>query len=201
MKVSPPPAKRPYKMSARAEKVIATEEVVANVALQLFTERPYDDVSLEDVAAAAGVTKPTILRRFGSKEGLFVSSMQRAAHVMMRERGAAPVGNVEGAVANILDHYERWGRNRLRLLSQEDRLEVVRDNVEDGRRYHYSWVETTFAPLLERHRGAKRKRVIAALIVLTDVYTWKLLRLDLEHSREQTHRILVDLIQRLKGEH
>jgi hypothetical protein len=80
------------------------------------------------------------------------------------------------------------------MLSQEDRIPVVAANVEHGRRYHWSWVERTFAPLLADLRGSGRKRRIGALIAATDVYTWKLLRSDLGFSRTDTERAIVDLI-------
>ena len=51
---------------------------------------------------------------------------------MMRTRDAVPVGDVAGAVTNLVDHYERWGENRLRLLAQEDRIPVVAENVGVG---------------------------------------------------------------------
>jgi AcrR family transcriptional regulator len=193
-------ARRPYRMLARADAVLATANRVLDVALELFTERPYEDVSVEEIAQRAEVTKRTVLRRFGSKEALFLAAMERGGGEEMHARDAARVGDVAGALANVVEHYERWGANRLRLLSQEDRIAVVAQDVEIGRRYHWSWVERTFAPLLERLTGSARKRRIAALVALTDVYTWKLLRRDLGLSQAETARTLVEVIDTLKGE-
>ena len=162
--------------------------------MELFTEKPYDDVSLEEVAERAGITKRTVQRRFQSKEQLFVVAMNRAVDEMQRQRASAPIGDVAGAVANVVEHYERWGANRLRLLSQEGRIAVISETVEGGRAYHWAWVERTFAHLLAELRGGARKRRIAALVALTDVYTWKLLRLDLGLSRSETQRTLVEMI-------
>lgn len=193
-------AKRPYRMVARAESAHATGSRVLDVAVALFTHKPYVDVSIEDIAQRAHVTKRTVLRRFGSKEALFLAAMERGGRDEMRARDAAPVGDVAAAVENLVAHYERWGANRLRLLSQEDRIAVVAEDVEAGRRYHWSWVERTFAPLVGGLRGAARKRRIAALVALTDVYTWKLLRRDLGLSRVDTERTLVELIEKLEGD-
>jgi AcrR family transcriptional regulator len=186
-------------MAARAEAAEATARRVLQAALELFTDHPYEDVSLEEVAARSGVAKRTVIRRFGSKDELFLAAMNQAVEEMVAQREGAPVGDVAGAVANVVEHYERWGANRLRLLSQEDRIPVVAENVTAGRGYHRSWVERTFAPLLEASSGAARTRRVAALTVLTDVYTWKLLRRDLGLSRQQTERTLVDLITTLEG--
>lgn len=192
--------RRPYRMVARAQAARATASRVLDEALTLFTEKPYEDVSLEEVAERARVTKRTVLRRFGSKDALFVEAINQAIGEMARHLDAAPVGDVAGAVSNIVEHYERWGANRLRLLSQEGRIPIVAEHVEGGRHYHWSWVERTFAPLLDGRRGAARKRRVAALVVLTDVYTWKLLRSDLGLSRGETERTLVESINNLEGD-
>lgn len=184
-------------MVARAENTRRTVERVLDVAVTLFTDHPYDEVSLEQIAQRAGVTKRTVLRRFDSKESLFVAAMERARDEMVLQRQTAPVGDVPGAVRNLLDHYERWGRNRLRLLSQEDRIPVVADHVRGGRDYHRSWVEHTFAPLVADLSGAARKRRVVALVALTDVYTWKLLRHDLDLARAEVERTLVESIAML----
>ncbi|HET8864004.1 MAG TPA: helix-turn-helix domain-containing protein, partial [Solirubrobacterales bacterium] len=169
---------RPYRMGVRAEAAEATVRRVLDVALRLFTDNPYNDVSLELVAAEAGVSKRTVLRRFGSKEALFGEAMTQARDEMIADRQAAPLGDVPGAVANVIGNYERWGMNRLRLLEQEDRIPLIAEWVQGGREWHWGWVERVFAPQLKGIRGAKRRRRLAALVVLTDVYTWRLLRID-----------------------
>src|SRR3954462_2298632 len=107
---------RPYRMGARADAAEATLKRVLEVAVRLFTDNPYDDVSLELVATEAGVSKRTGLRRFGAKETMFGEAMTMARGEMIAHRQAAPVGDVPGAVANVVGQYERWGGNRLRLL-------------------------------------------------------------------------------------
>lgn len=192
--------KRPYRMVARADAAVATRERVLDVAVELFTDHPYDDVSIDRIAHRAAVAKRTILRRFESKEALFLVAMERAGREEMRERETTPVGDVRAAVANVIAHYERWGRNRLRLLAQEDRIPVVAEDVGVGRRYHWEWVERTFQPLVHGLPPAARTRRVAAVVALTDVYTWKLLRLDLGLSRAETERTLIEVIERLEGE-
>ena len=195
-----PAATRAYRMRARAQAAQATAERVLDSAVELFTENPFEAVSLEEIADRAGVAKRTVQRRFGSKEALFVTAMEHAADEMVRHRDAAPIDDIAAAVANLVDHYERWGTNRLRLLSQEDRIPVVAENVEGGRRYHRSWVERTFAPLFDGLTPAAKERRLVVLIALTDVYTWKLLRRDLRLSRSDIEQTLVETISKLKGE-
>lgn len=47
------------------------------VATRLFLDRGYDATSLDAVAEAARVSKPTVYARYGDKRGLFVAVLQR----------------------------------------------------------------------------------------------------------------------------
>jgi AcrR family transcriptional regulator len=51
--------------------------VIAEAAGRLFGERGYDGTRLDDVAAAAGVTKPILYRHFADKEGLYLALLER----------------------------------------------------------------------------------------------------------------------------
>ena len=62
-------------MVARAEAAESTARRVLDAAFRLFTDNPYEEVSLDRVAEKAEVTKRTVLRRFGSKETLFGEAM------------------------------------------------------------------------------------------------------------------------------
>ena len=61
-------------------------------------------------------------------------------------------------------------------------------------------MERTFAPLLAKCTGEERRRLLAELIAVCDVYFWKLLRRDLGLSREQTELAIRETILALKGE-
>ena len=52
-------------------------------AAQLFTERGYDGVSMDEIAERVGVTKPMLYAYFESKEGLFVACIERAAEPVL----------------------------------------------------------------------------------------------------------------------
>jgi AcrR family transcriptional regulator len=49
----------------------------------LFAERGYADVTMDDVAAAAGVTKPLLYNYFGNKEQLYLACMRPAGDALM----------------------------------------------------------------------------------------------------------------------
>ena len=168
--------------------------------IELHREHFFDQVSLEDIAERAGVTVQTVIRRFGSKEGLIEAAAEEGKRQVMRQRNRAPIGDIEGAVKNLVDHYEEWGDSALRLLAQEERVAAFRAVTDAGRALHYEWVERTFAPLLAERAGTARRRLLAELIAICDVYFWKILRRDLGLSREQTELAIRETILALEGE-
>lgn len=54
------------------------EQQLLNVALQLFIEHGYQGTSMEDIASAAGVTRPIVYNHFGSKDGIYLACLRRA---------------------------------------------------------------------------------------------------------------------------
>ena len=192
--------KRPYRMRARAEAAAETGRRILEAVVELHTERFFDQVTLDDVAARAGVTVQTVIRRFGNKERLIEAAAEEGKRQVVRQRDQAPVGDIEGAVKNLVDHYEEWGDSALRLLAQEERVAAFRSVTEAGRALHYQWVERVFAPLLAKRTGNARRRLLAELIAICDVYFWKILRRDVGLSREQTELAIRETILALKGE-
>jgi AcrR family transcriptional regulator len=199
MKLGEAPPRRPYRMRARAEAAAATGEWILDAAVAVFWQRPVDDIPLEEVARRAGVSVQTVIRRFGGKQGLLAAAAERETERVRRQRDQAPVGDLPGAVRNLLDHYEELGVPVLRLLAQEDRSPALRALADQGRAYHTSWCERVFAPALAGLAGAERTRRLAQLVAVTDVLTWKLLRRDRHLSRPQTELALIELLQPLTG--
>jgi AcrR family transcriptional regulator len=57
--------------------VAERRELIVEEAGRLFGERGYDGTRLDDIAAAAGVTKPILYRHFGSKRELYLALLER----------------------------------------------------------------------------------------------------------------------------
>jgi AcrR family transcriptional regulator len=60
------------------------EREMLDVAARLFGERGYNDVSMDEIAQAAGVSKPMVYAYFESKEGLFLACVEAATTDLMR---------------------------------------------------------------------------------------------------------------------
>jgi len=54
-----------------------------DTAQQVFTQRGYATASMDDVADAAGVTKPVLYDHFGSKDGMLAAVIERAGQQML----------------------------------------------------------------------------------------------------------------------
>ena len=166
---------RSYTMRARAESTTRTRERILDAVIALSEERLSVEIILADVAARAGVTVQTVLRHFGSRQGLFEQAQARRVARVRAER-TTPVGDPVSAVRTIVAFYDRLGEWSLRLQAQEHSDELSRQTVELGRRVHREWVEEVFAPQLVGRRD--RKELVDLLVVATDVLTWKILRRD-----------------------
>jgi AcrR family transcriptional regulator len=194
---APPVKKRRYRGHIQAEIAALTAQRIMQAALALFEEAWLDQITLEQIAAHAGVTVQTILRRFGSKEKLMAAAGQEAYARAMQRRSETPVGDIVGAVRTMVVHYEVAGTRLLRALAQEERDPQFHAIVDAGRVAHRQWVERVFAPFLVTQEERKRERLLAQLVAITDVYTWKLLRRDSGLSREQTELALQEMIEAL----
>lgn len=60
----------------------------------LFAERGYAAVTMDEIAAAVGVTKPLLYNYFGNKERLYIACMERAGDALIATIGDA-VGRTE----------------------------------------------------------------------------------------------------------
>jgi AcrR family transcriptional regulator len=184
-------------MVARADAATATRQRIAATAWAHFAARPYDDVRLADIASDAAVSVQTVHSAFGQKDELFVAAWRWMTRT--DRRATAPIGDVKNAVRLLYDSYESGGDAVLRLLAQEDRIPAVRQMTDAGRAYQREWVARTFAPHLAEVSGAARERRHVALIVATDLYTWKLLRRDMGLPRATAQRVVTEMIAATKG--
>ncbi len=80
----------------RLPREMRIEQTLA-VAHDLFAERGYATVTMDEVAAAVGVTKPLLYNYFGNKERLYLACMEPAGDALL----AAVVGAVEQSATPI----------------------------------------------------------------------------------------------------
>jgi len=181
-------------MTARAAKAEATKVRIRAAAIALYSDRPIEDFTLEEVAKRAQTTVQTVLRAFGSKEELVYDALDdmAAGGVVLRQ---TPAGDVREAVRAFHDIYEAMGDLVIQRLADEHRRPALKRGLEAGRRNHRAGVETAFAPQLACVSGAARAQLLTILITATDVYVWKLLRRDMALNRTETEAVVCRIVE------
>jgi AcrR family transcriptional regulator len=180
-------------MTARAAKAEATKARIRACAMEVYLQEPIEDFTLEAVATRAGTTVQTVLRIFGSKDELVYTALEEmaAGGVFLRP---APPGDIKAAIAAIFDIYESVGDLVMQRLNEERRRPALKPSLDQGRENHRDGVKTVFAPQLDRLHGAARAHLLTILVVLTDIYVWKLLRRDMALSRAAAEAIVRQMI-------
>jgi AcrR family transcriptional regulator len=184
-------------MAARAESVERARQRTLKAATKLFMQRPFDLVSLADVARASGVGLATVVRHFETKDRLFVEAVDATRQVLEAQADSTPENDPTRAVSSMLENYERFGDILVRLLAQEDRVPAIREVTDHGRDVHGQWVNRVFVDALGRLHGSARKRRFAQLMAATDVLFWKLLRRDLGLNRAETEQSMSEIVEAL----
>ena len=180
-------------MTARAEAVAQTRERILRAVIGLASSQPLSSISLAAVAADAEVSVQTVLRQFGSRDGLIDAAVD-VAHQQIATERAAPAEDVPAALAALVDSYEAGGDSSILLLGQEPNDPRAARIATRGREFHRAWVEDVFAHLLG-DAGPTREEMVDMLVVATDVYTWKLLRRDRGLKRDD----VLDRMTKLAG--
>ena len=78
---------------------------ILDAANALFAERGYDEVLIEDIARAAGVTRGLVHHYFGGRKDVYVALLERLGGVR-EETLRAPVGR--SGRARVADTVSRW---------------------------------------------------------------------------------------------
>jgi AcrR family transcriptional regulator len=191
------PKKRAYRMGVRAKAAERTVDRIHDAAFTLFRSRPFQEVTLQAIAAASGVTLQTVLRRFGTKERLFTETAKRQTATIFKGREVRSPGNVPAIVGTIVGSYEEMGDMNWRGVSQEDQFPLVKEVFDKARARHRQWIESCFADLIAGTREDERERRVLLLFAATDFYIWKLYRRDLGKSRAFSTARMIDLVNAL----
>ena len=184
---------RSYVMTARADSVALTRERILRAAIELANQGPLAAISLAAVAADAEVSVQTVLRQFGSRDGLIDAAVE-VAHQQIATERTVPSGDMPAAISALVDSYEAGGDSTILLLGQEPSDPRAVQIATGGRAFHRAWVEDVFAHLLGK-AGPEREEMIDMLVIATDVYTWKLLRRDRGLTRDVVQERMVKLAE------
>jgi len=154
----------------RERKKTLTRDAIESRALELFLERGYDRVRVEDICAEALVSPRTFFRYYASKEDLVLGRLR--AHLMQAERlfDTRPAGEpirdaLHAAITRVAGDYGTEPDRelaRLRLVTTTPALAVGLLNVFSG---FERLVRDFVAARLDLSPDARRARLLGAAIV------------------------------------
>ncbi|MCU1412986.1 MAG: putative transcriptional regulator, TetR family [Microbacteriaceae bacterium] len=163
--------------SGSAEKRVPAnrrEHLVAE-ATELFAERGFATVGVDDIGSAAGIAGPSVYAHFPSKQKLLLAAIERGNDVLRAEAMDALDSNDSAATTlrALVDSYVGLAmRNRYLIrivLSEVSRLDD--EDREFARRQQREYIDTWTRLLVECRGGdpvAARIRVQAVFIVISD---------------------------------
>jgi AcrR family transcriptional regulator len=107
--------------------------LLLDAARLLIAQRSPEAVTTDDIAAAAGVGKGTLFRRFGSRAGLMIEVLDEDERAMQQAFlfGPPPLGPHGAPVERLL----AFGRERLRFV-ETHRAVLAQVNRNPGARYN-----------------------------------------------------------------
>ncbi len=119
---------RPERADARRNRLKVLE-----AADRLFAEQGVKNVSLDAIAAEAGVGKGTVFRRFGDRAGLAVALLDERERELQERilTGPPPLGPGAPAAERLIAFVDAY----LELLDRHVELFIDSENASDGARY------------------------------------------------------------------
>jgi AcrR family transcriptional regulator len=187
-------ATRTYVQRDRAKAAQANTERIMQAAVDIFVERPFDQITLGAVAERAGVGLQTVIRRVGTKDGLVRAAGAWMVPKIQESRGAPPAGEPRAVAEAVAVQYERWGDLTDRMLRQEDASPALAEMAELGRTNHRAWIEMTFAERLDGLEADRRHALRARLVGVTGIELWQVLRHVEGLSHQEAADAVADLI-------
>lgn len=188
---------RNYTMVIRAKAAEMTSEEIIRVVGELWMKYSIHEITLQMVAQNAGVTVMTILRKFGSKEGLFEAALKTDTAGIQDVRKESQAGNIYQTISILMKEYEYTGPAVIRTLAVENDLPIAAKILRKGRELHKEWCQRIFAQYLPASTDKDYQITLGAFYAATDVYKWKLLRIDLGYSKEETEKIIIKTVRGL----
>ena len=121
----------PFMTGLRERRHRETKQLLVETAFDLFVERGFTNVSMEEVAQAAGVSRSTLYRRFPTKEDLVLEVPTRWMVVFDHAVEALPldasiadaIGRPVRAVAAHIDQHKEIVRAAYQILGQSPTLQ------------------------------------------------------------------------------
>ena len=163
-------------MARQSERSAATIDAIVSAARKLFMTRGFEDVSIDDIAAAAGIAKGGVYHHFATKQLIFevvLDRVQGGLASQLNSRLAANTGKrtPETISLNLLDYLKAASEPGLRqviLIDGPVVLGLQRWREIDDRHFFEptrSGLEAIMGPKASRKQVVAAARLVAGAIV------------------------------------
>jgi AcrR family transcriptional regulator len=119
------------------ERAAERRRQLLEAAFELFADNDYDDVSMDEIAEAAGVSHGLLFQYFGSKKGLYVAGIDRLLEEFRRRTEPDPELTGPERLRAGLRAYVDWVAEHPRgfrsLMNQASGFREVREGLERQR--------------------------------------------------------------------
>jgi AcrR family transcriptional regulator len=174
-------------------------EQILEAANSLFAERTYDEVSIEDIACSAGVTRGLVHHYFGGRKQVYLALLERLG-AQREQRAGPPAGrSARARVAHTVDRWLDWTEaNRTIWLATIARGEDIAD--PDIKRVVADLVRRAVALVAAHHAdiaedSPRLRYALECWTGLNRAATRRWLRGDA--TREQTHELLARTLEHI----
>jgi AcrR family transcriptional regulator len=175
----------------------ARREQLLNVALEVFARQGFHGTAMNDVAEAAGVTKPVLYQHFQSKRQLYLALLDEVGQRLRQtiEKAGADSGGPRAQVEAGFRAYFRWVKDDrdsfLLLFGSGARRDE--EFAEAVRGFEVA-IADTIAPLIQADIDPEHQRLLAhALVGLAEGTSRRLLALGGEFDPERVAAQVADL--------
>src|SRR3954466_14749623 len=170
---------------------------ILDAANALFAERAYDEVSIEDIASSAGVTRGLVHHYFGGRNDVYVGLLERLGTQREAEMGPPPGRRGAARVADTVSRWLEWTEaNRTIWLATIAHGEDIAD--PDVRRVVADLVRRAVALVAAHHAdiaqdSPRLRHALECWTGLNRAATRRWLRG--ESTREATHELLASTLE------
>lgn len=125
------------KLSRREREKLQRRNEILRSATELFFEKPYDNVSMDDIAQKIELSKTTLYLYFKNKQSLYFSVVVKGMKILSNELENAKSGDKTGlnqilSMANAIYNYMATNSDyyKLNLASRSPRFQVMMQHGE-----------------------------------------------------------------------
>ncbi|MEU7835662.1 MULTISPECIES: TetR family transcriptional regulator [unclassified Nonomuraea] len=162
-------SQKPVPLREQTRSVVRS--LLARTAVELFTVKGFDDTTVEEVAAAAGVSRRTLFNYFRNKEDLALSGLDEQGELIAARLAERPADEDAWAslraAFQVLEEIQMTAERRLELIT----FLFGNDSLRAGHAEKQARWQDLLAPLIEPRLPTSDRRTLEARAIAAAAIT------------------------------